>query len=128
VLLGAKADLDRWLRLVPRERTVFLLFDDAVALWGDAEHRGRKIESVDPRATQGPRQPDQARLFAMAALLIDEALARAGRDLTRSGFLRALDTLRIEDEAWPRLDYARWRFTGTQATRPITLVIGNSGP
>jgi mono/diheme cytochrome c family protein len=56
------------------------------------------------------------RLTLLAARAVREGLAEAGRDLTRSNFMTALGTLRLEQHDWPALDFRLYPLTGTRVT------------
>jgi hypothetical protein len=96
-------------------RRLHLLFDDAVAFGQAVSQRGAEIVTFDPRPSQMPqRPPDLDRFISTAAFLIEEALARGGRDITRTSLLNALDSITLADPSWPALDYGRTKGTGTK--------------
>jgi len=82
---------------------------------------------IDTRPVQpnqggvGARTDDGERFAQVAALVLGESLARAGRRLTRSRLMEAMDTLSVAPPGWPALDYRTHRLTGTAMTAEITV-------
>ena len=54
-----------------------------------------------------------ARLAATAASAVHDALIGAGRDVSRSRFMRAFGRVSLTTQNWPALDYARHPLGGT---------------
>lgn len=85
------------------------------ALIEDARRKGRRltliVEAPDLLGHAMARNVPPAEAHAeVAARILDAALRKAGRDLTRSGLLAAIDTLRFPDLG---LDFTRHPRTGT---------------
>lgn len=67
---------------------------------------------------------DAQRFADAGALVLVDGLIRAGRRLTRSRFMQALDTAVLAPPGWRRIDYRQYRLSGVVETNRIELGAG----
>jgi hypothetical protein len=114
------AGLDR-VRLPPGAdltgRLVLAPVDGSARQFGAWQAAGAQVKLADPRPAPASAtvRGGLDRIADAAARLLVEALAASGRDLTRTGFMRAVGDLRITATDWPTLDYRADPLTGTGA-------------
>lgn len=74
---------------------------------------------IDVRPNADDKRNDMVRFADAAALTVVRGLIAAGRGLTRSRFLLALDSLSLSPPGWSPLDYRVNRLSGATATAVI---------
>lgn len=120
------AFLDRAQPLGDEERLVAPLDAFVTRLPALAAHKGGATlidirPAIAGAEAQAPVIADVERFADAAALVLVEGLVKAGRDLTRSRFMLALDTVSVRPPAWRPLDYRLNRLSGTAETATIRL-------
>jgi cytochrome c553 len=80
------------------------------------------ITAVDIRPHRNNKaRTDASRYGAIIGLSLTNALAKAGRNLTRTTLMRAVSGLQLKSPDWPILDYGKYRLNGTSEVGLIRL-------
>lgn len=104
--------------------TLYGCLDDAASVVAELRQRGIGLVLADPRPARGstgPMRPSRERFAATAAIVLETALAAAGRDLTRGALMRAFTTTTAEPPEWPALDYRQTPLTGSRNVSLLRL-------
>lgn len=110
-------------------------FDVAAARLEEIKTRPAGATLIDIRAASSAdstvettARSDTERFANAAALVLVQGLVKAGRRLTRSRFMQALDGAIVSPPGWRTIDYRQNRLSGVVETRRIELGGGAPSP